>query len=287
MSSSRAMQSAQSRRTAPSGNQNVRPGGPQPSINSAQMFANQARPGNGPNIPSGRLAGQQASIAQKQIMQQQQQMGQGQQQQQGQEGLGGISKMTIAQAITLITLRLGSVETKLQHMEHNGIASNASTMGMTMELGDNMCAVDKSVLESITSRLESLEKRGTVQPGSSATSQAASGPEISLIKQQIETLKPVVVQTKNATTVLVKENKDLKQQMEELKRELESTRETLNALQNMTMDNSQKLMLMTMDNGNNLDSNLDFNTEYNTMGFEEGTDLTDLSSADIDMSEVV
>jgi len=281
MSSSRAMQSAQSRRTAPSGGQNVRPGGPQPSINSAQMFANQARPGNGPNIPSGRLAGQQAAMAQKQMSIQQQQ------QQQGQEGLGGISKMTIAQAITLITLRLGSVETKLQHMEHNGIAPNTSTMGMTMELSDNMCAVDKSVLESITSRLESLEKRGTVQPGSTSTGQSASGPEIALIKQQIETLKPVVVQTKNATTVLVKENKDLKQQIEELKRELEGTRETLTALQNMTMDNSQKLMLMSMDNGNNLDSNLDFNTEYNTMGFEEGTDLTDLSSADIDMSEVV
>ena len=273
MSSSRAMQSAQSRRTAPSGGQNVRPGGPQPSINSAQMFANQARPGNGPNIPSGRLAGQQASMAQKQMMQQQQQQGQQSQ------GIEGISKMTVAQAITLITLRLGVLETKLHQMDQ----TPQSSMSFSMDGQENMAMVDKGLLDSIVSRLESLEKRGT----GAGQGTSAGAPELTLLKQQVETLKPVVVQTKNASAALVKENKDMKYQMEELKRELESTKETLSVLQNMTMDHGQKLMLLSMNNGDSLDTNLDFNTDENDMGFGEGTDLTDLSSADIDMSEVV
>jgi hypothetical protein len=268
------MQSAQSRRTAPAGNQNVRPGGPQPSINSAQMFANQARPGNGPNIPSGRLAGQQASMAQKQMMQQQQQQ-QGQQSQ----GIEGISKMTVAQAITLITLRLGVLETKLHQMDQ----TPQSSMSFSMDGQENMAMIDKGLLDSIVSRLESLEKRGT----GAGQGTSAGAPELTLLKQQVETLKPVVVQTKNASAALVKENKDMKYQMEELKRELESTKETLSVLQNMTMDHGQKLMLLSMNNGDSLDTNLDFNTDENDMGFGEGTDLTDLSSADIDMSEVV
>ena len=65
MSANRSVQAAQRRRAAPQ--DGGMPGrGPQPSINSAQMFANQAKPGQGPNIPNGRLAGQQAAMQQKQ-----------------------------------------------------------------------------------------------------------------------------------------------------------------------------------------------------------------------------
>jgi hypothetical protein len=73
MSSNRSVQAAQRRRAGPTSEPGIPGRGPQPSINSAQMFANQARPGQGPSMPTGRLAGQQAAMQQQQM---QQQMGQ-------------------------------------------------------------------------------------------------------------------------------------------------------------------------------------------------------------------
>ena len=219
MSANRSVQAAQRRRAGPQ--EGGMPGskGPQPSINSAQLFANQARPGSGPNMPTGRLAGQQAAMQQKQMQQPQKQ------QQQQPEGISGVSKMTIAQAITLITLRLGAVETKMMALEHE-----SPNQGTSFDGQENMVLIDKNVIQSIVSRLESLEKRSTTSSGSSV-----SGPEVALLKQQFETVKQAVIQTKGVTTTM-------KTQVDSLKNELIETRELLSALQNLTMENSQKLM---------------------------------------------
>ena len=219
MSANRSVQAAQRRRAGPQ--EGGMPGskGPQPSINSAQLFANQARPGSGPNMPTGRLAGQQAAMQQKQMQQPQKQ------QQQQPEGISGVSKMTIAQAITLITLRLGAVETKMMALEHE-----SPNQGTSFDGQENMVLIDKNVIQSIVSRLESLEKRSTTGTGSSV-----SGPEVALLKQQFETVKQAVIQTKGATVTI-------KTQVDSLKTELIETRELLSALQNLTMENSQKLM---------------------------------------------
>ena len=220
MSANRSVQAAQRRRAGPQ--EGGMPGtkGPQPSINSAQLFANQARPGSGPNMPTGRLAGQQAAMQQKQMQQSQHQ------QQQQPEGISGVSKMTIAQAITLITLRLGAVETKMMALEHE----SPQGTGTSFDGQENMVLIDKNVIQSIVSRLESLEKRSTTTTGSSV-----SGPEVALLKQQFETVKQAVIQTKGATVTM-------KTQVDSLKNELIETRELLSALQNLTMENSQKLM---------------------------------------------
>ena len=217
MSANRSVQAAQRRRAGPQ--EGGMPGskGPQPSINSAQLFANQARPGSGPNMPTGRLAGQQAAMQQKQMQQPQKQ------QQQQPEGISGVSKMTIAQAITLITLRLGAVETKMMALEHE-----SPNQGTSFDGQENMVLIDKNVIQSIVSRLESLEKRST-------TGSSSSGPEVALLKQQFETVKQAVIQTKGATVTM-------KTQVDSLKNELIETRELLSALQNLTMENSQKLM---------------------------------------------
>ena len=214
MSANRSVQAAQRRRAGPQ--DGGMPGrGPHPSINSAQMFANQARPGQGPNMPTGRLA----------------------------DGLSGVSKMTIAQAITLITLRLGAVETKIMEIEHESPSHTLSFEGQ-----ENVVLIDKSVIQSITSRLESLEKSSsTVSTGS------ASGPEVTLLKQQFETVKQAVVQTKGATVTMVKDNKELKSQVDSLKKELTETRELMVALQNLTMDNSKKIMELSSGDFQNMD----------------------------------
>ena len=139
MSSNRSVQAAQRRRAGPT-DTGVPRKSPQPSINSSQMFSGQ---------PQGRL------------QQQQQQVGIQQKQEQP-EKLSNVSKMTIPQAITLITLRLGALESKSLHTpEMHGINSNGT---------------DSEMMQALILRLESLEKRsGTGIP-----------PELNLLKQQIE-----------------------------------------------------------------------------------------------------
>ena len=238
MSANRSVQAAQRRRATPQ--DGGMPGrGPQPSINSAQMFANQAKPGQGPNIPNGRLAGQQAAMQQKQMQQESYQS----QQAQKAEGIAGVSKMTIAQAITLITLRLGAVESKLMVLEHE-----PPSQGISYDGQNNMVLVDKHVIESIINRLESLEKRS-----STPVSASASGPEMTLLKQQFEILKQSLLQTKGSS---LKDNKDMKTQVENLKKEIDDTKELVNVLQNLTMNNSQKIFELSANNFENIDETL-------------------------------
>ena len=237
MSANRSVQAAQRRRAAPQ--DGGMPGrGPQPSINSAQMFANQAKPGQGPNIPNGRLAGQQAAMQQKQMQQDSYQS----QQAQKAEGIAGVSKMTIAQAITLITLRLGAVESKLMVLEHE-----PPSQGISYDGQNNMVLIDKHVIESIINRLESLEKRSSTPVSASAS---ASGPEMTLLKQQFEILKQSLLQTKGSS---LKDNKDMKTQVENLKKEIDDTKELVNVLQNLTMNNSQKIFELSSNNFENMD----------------------------------
>ena len=274
MSANRSVQAAQRRRAGPTSEPGIPGRGPQPSINSAQMFANQARPGSGPNIPTGRLAGQQAAMQQTAMQQtaMQQQSYQHSQQEQKNDKLSSVSKMTIAQAITLITLRLGAVESKLLHAP-DGIQS------VSMDGETNM---DSGILQSMMSRLESLEKR------SSSTSGSVSTPELNLLKQQFESVKNAVIQNKGSTTSLVKENVILKTQIENLKRDLSDTKELLVALQTLTMDNSQKILDMSM--GTNLEYNEEPNdlndTNLDELENSQFTNLEDLQD-DSDQNEII
>ena len=238
MSANRAVQAAQRRRAG--GPEPAPPGrGPQPSINSSQMFSQQpqpqqqqqqqqVRPGT-----SGRLAGQHA-----QQMQQQHQQQQMQDPQQA-AVIAGISKMTLAQAITLITLRLGKVETQLHEIGHQqmgmdmGMSMGMGNNGMMDENGENMALVDKGLIDSIMSRLESLEKR--------SPSTGTSSPDVALLKQQFDGIKMSFAQSTKVNAILTKEQKENKQQIDALKSELSETKELLNALQTLTMDNSQKI----------------------------------------------
>jgi archaellum component FlaC len=259
MSANRSVQAAQRRRAGPTNGEPAIPGrSPQPSINSAQMFANQARPGSGPNMPTGRLAGQQAAMQQQQ--QQQQQI------QSQQNKLSSVTKMTIPQAITLITLRLGVLESKLTNSGHS------ENMSFNGESG-----IDPGFLQSIMARLEDLEKR----PASSSS----SIPELNLLKQQMEPIKQAVVQSKNSTIALVKENSALKTQVENMRKELHETKELVTALQNLTMNNSQKILELSMG------TTIEYNDESSMIPFtlEDGIksgNFTDLHG-DSEQNEVV
>jgi len=255
MSQNRAVQAAQRRRAG--GPEPAAPGrGPQPSINSSQMFSQgqgqqqqaqgQIRPGT-----TGRLAGQQAQLQQQQMMQQQQQH------QESPAGISGVNKMTLAQAITLITLRLGKVETHLNEKE----MTNSN--------------IDSGIIDVILSRLDTLESQPVQTQGTtSSTSETIALKQnvdllkqnVDLLKQQVDTFKPLLTQSKSAIAILTNEQKLLKQEIETLKAEL-------SALQKLTMDNSQQILKISLndinDSGETDDTNIveDDSTEF------VGTDL--------------
>ena len=243
MSANRSVQAAQRRRMGQemSSTNNMRT--PQPSINSAQMF-------NGQQQMPRQQQGQHMRQPQQQQMNQQSDLNK-----------DSVSKLTIAQAITLITLRLGALEAKMME-PGNGMQSQYQT-----ETGENMVAVDRSFMDSIMERLEALEKR-PVSSSSNSNSNVNSN-DITLMKQQFETIKQATIQTKNAVVSLTKENKDIKHNFESLNQELESTKELLNNIQAMVMDNNTKILNMT------LGGNLDFNEEPYEQNFDGTTIFED------------
>ena len=221
MSQNRAVQAAQRRRAG--GPEPVAPGrGPQPSINSSQMFSQpqgqqgqQVRPGT-----SGRLAGQQAQLQQQQMQQQMKQ----QMQEPKDQGLASVNRMTLAQAITLITLRLGKVETHLHEQDQSHFANPG---------------LDSGIIDVIMSRLEALESQGPASSSTNTSSTSASSLEVTALKQNIEVLKNAVSQSKSAVVGLTNEHKALKNEVEALKSELA-------ALQSMTMENNQQIMQLSL-----------------------------------------
>jgi hypothetical protein len=265
MSVNRSVAAAQRRRAAPADPVQLR--GPNTSINSAQLFANQSKSGSGPNIPVGKLAGQQAQQNMSRQYEQQSASNAG--------GIESLSKMTLPQAITLITLRLGKVESMMQNQTMG--TSMRSNMQFETD-GDNegetdMVQIDASILQSILTRLESLEKRNAA-----SSAAGASSPEIILLKQQFETIKPILTQTKNSTNAIVKEHKDFKSQFEALRNDLEETKELVIALQNLTMDNSQKLLAFDMSSDHVLDG---FDQSLNDM--EDERVVTDEPACDTEV----
>jgi len=249
MSANRSVQAAQRRRAG--GPEPVAPGrGPQPSISSSQIFTGQ------PQHPAnGRIAGQQANLQQQQMQQQRQQ----QMQQQGGAD-SGVSKISIAQAITLITLRLGKAELQLYELAHQmasgGVGQGFSSSVEGAEGAEGMVLIDQNLIDSIMSRLESLEKRSTTNSVG-----GSSSADVTLLKQQFEAIKPSIAQNTKTTTALTKEQKEHKLVVDALKAELVETKELLAALQAMSMDNSQKIFELMSGEQLLTDGNLDEDLE--------------------------
>jgi chromosome segregation ATPase len=265
MSANRSVQAAQRRRAG--GPEPAAPGrGPQPSINSSQLFSSQGQ-GQGQQrsgqVPSGRLAGQHAQLQQQQMQQQQQQHLDSQQA----NGIAGINKMTFAQAVTLITLRLGKLETQMFELStSDGIQSD-------MRGAEGMVLVEQELIDSIMSRLTSLEGRPTSSVTTPATTSSASSTELVLLKQQLETIKPTIAQNTKTVASLTKEQKDHKQQIDKLKAELSDTKEQLNALQTLAMDNNQQIFNIMSganfsDDADTTDIMVDVNDENETENVE-------------------
>jgi len=161
--SSRSLAAARARRAgenAPpvSGNR------PVTSIGSQAAFSQQMPPGMGYNMPpppnNVRTARSMQPPPQnsKQPPQKYQQFYDQQPQNQNQNGLP-FTKLSISDAIGLITLRLGRVEQWIIETDHEEVSKQTETANMS-GIPDNHKVIDNSVLTSIINRLDSLEKNG-------------------------------------------------------------------------------------------------------------------------------
>jgi hypothetical protein len=191
MSSSRSVAAAQRRRVGAPEPQPSR--GPNTSIQSSQAFAPQIQPGT-----SGRLAGQHAALQQQQ--QQQQRKLQSNQN-------ASTSKMTVPQAITLITLRLGRLENQLQNLDASPEVD---------EEGNITNSIDDNLLSNILERLDSLEKTMI---------------DVASLKQQMELFKPTLVKNTSSTNALMKDVKEIKTNAENIKNDFMLTQSLVKDLQ--------------------------------------------------------
>ena len=140
MSSSRSIAAARSRRAGES-QPPVSGGRPVTSIASHSAFVQQQMPPPPPN--NVRVA--------KAPMQQQQQM--------SQQGASPFSKLSISDAIGLVTLRLGRVEQFIIDFENGEIEGHHPNSGGGSSIPENSKIVDNSVLTTIVNRLDALEKK--------------------------------------------------------------------------------------------------------------------------------
>ena len=237
-----------SRRTAPNvGRQQQRT--PQPSIKSSQIFSSQS---------TREQTQYQQMNSKKQLQQQMKNQQEHNDDYSEKEPAGGMSKMTVAQAITLITLRLGSVETKLMNGEFSSNTNN----------------IDEETLVNVSNRLDSLESKINL---SSSTD----------YKQQIDHLTQAIIQSKNFSTSLMKENKELKTQLANLKKEMTDVKELIENIKNIAVSNENKIFqLLNMSNEYQMDENfriddqievkMDSETDFNLSDSEHSIVETDI-----------
>ena len=153
MSSSRSIAAARSRRAGES-QPPVSGGRPVTSIASHSAFVQQQMPPPASNN---------VRIAKAPMQQQQQQM--------PQQGASPFTKLSISDAIGLVTLRLGRVEQFIIDFENGEIEGHHPNSGGGSSIPENSKIVDNSVLTTIINRLDALEKR---EGSSSVTSSVAS-----------------------------------------------------------------------------------------------------------------
>lgn len=102
-----------------------------------------------------------------------------QSQQQSAPSVAPFTKLSISDAIGLITLRLGRVEQWIFETEHEGTLNLANNSSNAPNIPENSRVIDLSVLTSIINRLDSLETNGSA---------GASGEEITKLSTDISKL---------------------------------------------------------------------------------------------------
>jgi len=159
-------------------------------------------------------------------------------------------KLSISDAIALITLRLGRVENIVSNYDPNAGSGGGNHQ---MNYDENMRMVDQQVFNSIVSRLDALEKGRNVGAVSGVIEQRLGVLEKNqkiLIEKQQQT--PVLVTQAPEETMVVnglteEQLKPMEESIESVKSELSSLKDLLLKLQSFTMETNQKLADIVFD----------------------------------------
>ena len=203
----RSVAAAQRRRAGPQNEARPQVQRPTPSIASAANFqqGQQSYPSQGqyqqqPQM-SGHLAGQYADIQQKQYLSGQGPARQGQSGQIPQQQQQPRGKMSVPQAITLITLRLGRVESHLQDIEFQ----NLQTTSVNEDGTPNISTLGIDV-DGIYKELDFIKE------------------ELMPMKSDFSNIyKPVIMNVKNDCTYHSREILTIKSEMRELKYQINTS----------------------------------------------------------------
>jgi hypothetical protein len=94
------------------------------------------------------------------------------------------TKLSISDAIGLITLRLGKIEQWVYEAEHDGIMNGGGHSSEVSNIPENSRVIDLSVLTSIINRLDSLEKNApTSMSGGEETANLST--EVAKLTEQV------------------------------------------------------------------------------------------------------
>lgn len=179
--SSRSLAAARAKRAGESAPpvSGTRPG---TSIGSHAAFAPPGYQQPPPNVRAGR--GPPSNQPAKQPVQQMQQP-----QKPTQSASNGVpfTKLSISDAIGLITLRLGKIEQWVYEAEHEGMMNGGGHSSEGSNIPENSRVIDLSVLTSIINRLDSLEKTAPTTMSGGATSEEITklSAEVTKLTEQV------------------------------------------------------------------------------------------------------
>ena len=197
-------------------------------------------------------------------------------------------RISISDAIALITLRLGRVENLIQNMPVDSPNGSGSGAGSNLEQDENMRMIDVTVFENIVSRLDNLEKGQKNVSDIQIKQQNQQIQQHTQYQQQLNSLKlstasqsfsssytPTIIDTKSEENI-----SKLNDSVDVLKAEVVQVKDLLLKLQSFTMETNQKLSDIVFNDTGNLDDCMDDNTECATIEHSE-IQSADIQSADI------
>jgi hypothetical protein len=213
----------------------------------------------------------------------QQNMRPGSSQQQSQQQPQMNPRLSISDAIALITLRLGRVENLIQNMP----VDSPSGFSSNLEQDENMRMIDVTVFENIVSRLDNLEKGQKNVSDTQSKQQQQQIQQHTQYQQQMNSLKLSTATTQSfSSSSLIIDTKSeeniskLNDSVDVLKAEVVQVKDLLLKLQSFTMETNQKLSDIVFNDTGNLDDCMDDNTECATIEHSE-IQSGDIQSADI------
>jgi hypothetical protein len=208
----------------------------------------------------------------------QQQQQQSQQQQQPQMN----PRLSISDAIALITLRLGRVENLIQNMP----VDSPNGAGLDFQQDENMRMIDVTVFENIVSRLDNLEKGQKTVSDKQTQQQQQQLQQHTQYQQQLNSIKLSTATQSSSSSSLIIDTKSeeniskLNDSVDVLKAEIVQVKDLLLKLQSFTMETNQKLSDIVFNDAGNLDECMDDNIEC-AMIEQSEIQCAEIQSADI------